>query len=91
MDTIRGEFYNSSTSNKTYQGKAKTYIDDSIPAGSRFFYKETIVGDVSNMGSGIGKAMKKVHHGINRARYKVALLKNQDCHIHKSFDPWAWD
>jgi hypothetical protein len=37
------------------------------------------------------KDLKRMHHKIDRARYKQALRNNEDTHIVPSFDPWDWD
>jgi len=91
---FRGEIY-TTYRDKSIHGKASMYAkndwkyDDPF-WGSNYFYQEVLVGDCDNCADGPSSDMKKIYHRIDRARYKVALLRNEDAHILSSCDPWLW-
>jgi len=91
----QGKFY-TSWDDRTIKGDPRTYEDYDWRCGGhmhgKHFYKEVIVGDSENYHANFcPKEMKKITHRIDRARYKLALLNNEDAHIVSSFDPWDWD
>ena len=93
IEKYQGEFYidgwNKGVSVK-HPFKLKNGSD--LPFGTADFYIEVIVGDgdISDPYRN-NKRYKQMTNRIDRARYKQALLRNEDAYIKSSFDPWDWD
>ena len=89
-----GEFYNPHK-DRTVKGKARAYNsyswrnDDAI-WGADYFREIVFVGDSENYGTGTPPGHKKMCHRIDRARFRNALIHNEDAYIKSSLDPWDW-
>ena len=87
-----GEFYNS-YKDKTIQGKASHYLksddwdwDWKTGCFAGYFLQMVSVADGENYRR-IPHGVKPMHHRMDRARFKQALINNEDAFIVPSFDP----
>jgi hypothetical protein len=93
IEKYQGEYYR-----RDYRSPSIKYpfgikeCDFDLPWGTAWSRVEVLVGDGDNWRScGVSSDVKQLFHQIDRARYKQALLRNEDTHIRSSFDPWDWD
>jgi hypothetical protein len=94
IEKYQGEFY-SCTYYNSRSAKYPFEVKDNrnLQMGNSWSRIEVRVCDADNHGKfyGMSRSLKRMHHRIDRARYKQALLRNQDSFIVPSFDPWDWD
>ena len=92
----KGEFY-SSYSDRTIKGKYKNYKDydwrkDEALWGASRHFAVVLVGESESYSINCPSDVKTMCHRIDRARFKQALLNEDDeAYILPSFDPWDWD
>lgn len=97
IEKYQGEFYSSwldKTRNSIkfpFDIKKGSLWD--LPIGTARFRVAVWVGDRDNFRKfkGYSRDIKNICHRTDRARFKQALLKNEDAYIKPSFDPWDWD
>jgi len=93
IEKYQGEFY-ISCYNKGNSVKHPFKLKDGtdLPMGAAWSYIEVTVGDGDTSDAyRNNKRYKQMTNRIDRARYKQALLRNEDVYIKSSFNPWDWD
>ena len=97
FEKFEGEFIDSYWRKKSYYKKgscaykyAQISWRDEYYYGASWFKKDVCVTDHKKY-SFVSSDVKRNCRRIDRARYKQALLRNEDANITPSFDPWGWD